>query len=282
MIFKLIIKSKMLSIMMILITRTKLQLAQRSQLSNWKIACNMSNVIHKLLVLFSVLFNCNNLLANELEQICHRSFNYSIYLSGLRIGEMNRTENWLGKTAVITSQSEASILGIGTQYQQRSELSWADATDEWLTKNFQQQVSGFHNRDMRVTIDHDGLRSRVSIDGKVTTYQSNTIPLRDVDTLAIQIRAYLLKGLKQFALIRQASDGIEPYQFTVKPILTLTLDPWGELQLIPVEQTGAEDVTYFFAPSMNYQLVKAHYHGLILQGSVELQSYVCTCDPKTQ
>jgi hypothetical protein len=282
MIFKLIIKSKTLSVMMILIATTKLQLTQSTKLSRWKIACSMANSILRLLALSSVLLSCNSLLATELEQICQRSFNYSIYLSGLHIGEMNRTENWQGKTALITSQSEASILGIGTQYQQRSELTWSTTSNEWLTNNFQQRVSGFRTRDMGVTLDNNGLRSRVDIDGKVTTYQSDTIPPRDVDTLAMQIRENLLKGHLQFKLIRQASDGIEPYQFNVKDKIPITLEPWGEIQLIPVEQTGSEEVTYFFAPSMNYQLLVAHYHGLILQGAIELQTYVSTCETITE
>ncbi|WP_208646893.1 hypothetical protein [Shewanella livingstonensis] len=230
--------------------------------------------------LSSGLLHSNSVLASDnIKQSCQRNFNYSIYLSGLHTGNMTRTENWQGKSAVITSTSKASILGIGTQYQQRTELSWSDTTNEWLTNTFHQRVSGFRSRDMQVTLDHHGLGSRVDVDGEVTNYQSSTIPLRDVDTLAIQIRENVINGRQQFALIRQASDAIEPYQFYVKDTLMVAIKPWGKIQLIPVEQTGAEEVTYFFAPSMNYQLVKAHYHGMILQGIIELDSYASSCDP---
>ncbi|KVX03162.1 hypothetical protein AWJ07_00860 [Shewanella frigidimarina] len=221
-------------------------------------------------------------MANDIPQSCQRSFNYSIYLSGLHTGEMSRTENWQGKSAVIISKSEASILGIGTQYQQRTELSWSNNSNEWLTDSFHQQVTGFRSRDMQATFYNNGLESRVDIDGDIENYTSSQIPLRDVDTLAIQIRENLLGDRRQFALIRQASDAIEPYQFYVKDKLTATIGSWGEIQLIPVEQTGAEEVTYYFAPSMNYQLVKAHYHGMILQGVIELERYVSSCDTMSE
>ncbi|TRY16388.1 hypothetical protein FN961_00170 [Shewanella hanedai] len=210
---------------------------------------------------------------------CSRTSNYAIYLSGINVGTMNRTETWQGKTAVVTSTSEASILGIGTHYQQRAELSWSNARNEWLTDTFHQKVTGFRSRDMEVTFANHGLESRVDIDGDIDTYTSKQIPLRDVDTLAIQIREYLLQGRQQFALIRQASDAIEPYQFYVEDVQTAVIEPWGELTLIPVVQTGAEDVTYYFAPAMDYQLIKAKYHGIILQGLIELDSYSSSCEP---
>lgn len=212
---------------------------------------------------------------------CSRISNYAIYLSGIHTGTMNRTETWQGNTAVVTSISEASILGIGTQYHQRAELSWSSTTNEWLTDKFHQTVTGFHARDMWVTFENNGHNSRVDIDGDIDTYASEKIPLRDVDTLTIQIREYLLQGRKQFALTRQASDAIERYQFYVQDTLTTNIAPWGELTLIPVEQTGAEDVTYYFAPAMDYQLIKARYHGIILHGLIELESYTSSCEPRS-
>lgn len=241
-------------------------------------ACLAATRVLIILGFSSGLLHSSSAMAAEVEQECQRNFSYSIFLSGLHMGNMTRTENWQGKSAVITSTSKASILGIGTQYQQRTELSWSNSTHEWLTHKFHQQVTGFRARDMQVTLDHHGLGSRVDVDGEVSHYQSNSIPLRDVDTLAIQIREYLLNGRQQFALIRQASDAVESYQYYVKDSLTSNIAPWGELQLIPVEQTGAEEVTYYFAPSIDYQLVKAHYHGIILQGNIELDSYVSSCD----
>ncbi|WP_285163402.1 hypothetical protein [Shewanella goraebulensis] len=215
-------------------------------------------------------------------QQCSRTSHYDIYLSGLHTGTMKRTESWQGDEAVVTSESEASILGIGTQYNQRAELFWSDETDEWVTEKFHQLVTGFRARDMKVEFSQDGLSSEVDIDGDKDQYESSHIPLRDVDTLAIQMRQFLLQGRSQFALIRQASDAIEPYQLYVKPAIKTQIAPWGEIKVIPVEQSGAETVTYYFAPDMDFQLVKARYHGFILQGVIEMNAYTTTCEPIVQ
>jgi len=239
-----------------------------------------------LALVFGLLLLTKNAFASDLQaqaeelsqNQCRRSSNYDIYLSGIHTGTMARTETWLGKTAVVTSESEASILGIGTQYQQRAELSWSSTTNEWITDKFHQKVTGFRARDMRVSFGNNGRESRVDLDGDIESYTSTDIPLRDVDTLAIQMRQYLLQGRQQFALIRQASDAIEPYQFYVQNKQIRSIEPWGELSLIPVKQTGAEEVTYYFAPTMDYQLIKARYHGIILHGLIELNHYRSSCE----
>lgn len=209
---------------------------------------------------------------------CSRSADYDIYLSGIHTGTMSRTETWSGKTAVVTSNSQASILGIGTQYQQRAELAWSNISDEWITEKFHQKVTGFRARDMQASFSDNGRVSMVDVDGDIENYSSDDAALRDVDTLAIQIREYLLQGRKQFRLIRQASDAIEPYQFYVQQPLTKNIAPFGELSLIPVKQTGSEEVTYYFAPEMDYQLIQARYHGIILRGLIELNQYSSSCD----
>ncbi len=211
------------------------------------------------------------------ERQCRRNAQYDIYLSGIHTGTMDRTEIWQGNTALVTTKSEASILGIGTQYQQTAELAWSNASEQWLTQKFHQQVTGFRARDMYASFSDNGLVSQVDIDGDVEDYRSDDIPLRDVDTLAIQMREFLLQGRQQFRLIRQASDAIEPYQYYVQQPITKKIAPWGELNLIPVEQSGAEEVTYYFAPEMDYQLIQARYHGIILRGLIELNQYTSSC-----
>ncbi|MGR5540847.1 hypothetical protein ACPV5V_20020, partial [Vibrio campbellii] len=122
-----------------------------------------------------------------------------------------------------------------------------------------------------------GSETAVDLDGEVTQYQNDGEPLRDVDTLSVQIRQHVLDGDKTFSLTRQATDGPEPYDYQVKDLTTIKLDKWGEIDVIPVKQTGEERITFWYAPSLDYQLVKARYHGFILQGGAELQRYESSC-----
>ena len=51
-----------------------------------------------------------------------------------------------------------------------------------------------------------------------------------------------------------------------------------ELTLIPVEQTSAEEVTYYFFTSMDYQLTKTSDNDIILQVLIELDIYTLSCE----
>ena len=73
---------------------------------------------------------------------CQSTLQYHIYLSGIHTGEINRTETWQGANGHIASTSKASILGIGTTYQQQASLQWSADTQAWHTRKFHQQVSG--------------------------------------------------------------------------------------------------------------------------------------------
>ncbi|MDR9827835.1 hypothetical protein RCJ22_19730 [Vibrio sp. FNV 38] len=210
--------------------------------------------------------------------LCQKTAYYHIYLSGIRTGYMNRTESWQGDSATVTSQSQASILGIGTQYEQEANLSWSEGSDSWLTTSFHQVVSGFKSRDMKVIFSEDGTETEVDLDGELTRYQNEDKPLRDVDTLSVQIRQHVIDGDKEFSLTRLATDGPEPYNYEVLELALVELDKLGEIEAIPVKQTGEERITFWYAPSLDYQLVKARYHGLILSGGAELQKYESSCD----
>lgn len=209
--------------------------------------------------------------------LCEKSADYAIYLSGIRTGEMHRVERWQGQSATVSSQSHASILGIGTRYDQTATLVWSEASQSWLTTSFHQKVSGFRSRDMSVDFSSDGTQTRVNLDGQIHHYDNGEAPLRDVDTLSIQIRQHIKNGEQRFSLTRQASDGPEPYQYQVLSPTHISVGVWGEIAVIPVEQTGEERITFWYAPSLDYQLVKARYHGFLLQGSAELQHFHNGC-----
>lgn len=216
--------------------------------------------------------------ATDPGQECTINIRYRLYLNGIRTGQMTRAEHWQGSTAVIETESKAKILGFRTDYTQRSELEWRAQSHQWISKRFHQFVSGFRNRDMYVDFSEQGHKSRVDIDGVIKHYHSPEFSMLDADTLEVQIRQRVEQGQTKFKLARQATDKVEIYRYTVKAPKNLTVMPWGELNVIPVVQKGADKATYYFAPSMNYRLVEARYHGFFLKGKAELASYQSRCN----
>ncbi|MFC5078881.1 hypothetical protein VTH8203_03373 [Vibrio thalassae] len=223
---------------------------------------------------------------------CQNRYDYGIYLGGIHTGSMQRIETWYEatpgqpehnqaearvKSGTVESYSRASILGIGTRYRQKAQLVQSSGTGDYLTTTFYQKVSGFRSRTMNVTFSENGSESEVDLNGEVTHYTNHGQPLRDVDTLSIQIRHLVMQGKTTFNLTRQATDGPEPYHYQVLGAKSLTLPPWGALDVIQVEQTGAEEVTFWFAPSLQFALVQAKYHGFLFDATMELETMEVQC-----
>ena len=208
---------------------------------------------------------------------CMNSYDYSIYLSGIHTGSMQKIVTWYGSQGSIKSNSSVSLFGIGTRYQQQAKFIRSASTNGYLTTSFEQQVSGFRQRKMEVTFSLDGSESVVNLDGETTRYSNNGKPLRDVDTLMLQIQYLLKRGETYFELTRQATDGSELYHYQVINKQREMYPDFGELDVIQLEQTGAEQITFWLAPSLNYSILKATYHGFLFNGSLELEAMDQQC-----
>ncbi|WP_052772059.1 hypothetical protein [Vibrio mexicanus] len=119
--------------------------------------------------------------------------------------------------------------------------------------------------------------SQVNLDGDIKFYQHDELPLRDIDTIGAQIRQYTFQGLKEFELARQATDKVEEYQYRQLDKKTIETKKWGTLNVLPIRQSGADEITYYLAPELDYQMVQATYHGVLLNGTAQLTDYTSSC-----
>ncbi|WP_084884075.1 hypothetical protein [Vibrio sp. qd031] len=208
---------------------------------------------------------------------CENTLKYHVYFAGIKTGWLIRKEVWSESGGAISSSSYAGILGIGTRFEQHAKFVWNDQKG-FVTTEFTQDVSGFKNREMTVDIAEGGHQSVMLVNQQHMQFTNPDRPILDVDTISAQLRYMLLQGVEQFQLTRQASDTLEHYRYSVEPQQTKRYSQWGELQVIPIKQKGADEVTMWFAPSMDYQLVDAKYHSMLLPGSMKLVDRVKTCD----
>lgn len=199
-------------------------------------------------------------------------------LGSFNTGWLTRKVDWQGEKVQYQSESEVSVLGISTHYQQSAVGAYHTGKAQILTQHFQQKMSGIKNRYMKVTLSHDGGQSEVILNGDAQHYHSD-IPLRDIDTIGGQIRLHLIEGKSQFRLVRQATKEVEAYEFNVAPEKSsVTLDNHGDVEVIKVNETLEGDVTLWFAPSLDYHLVKAESQGFLLNGYMTLSKYDKKCD----
>ncbi|OIQ25380.1 hypothetical protein [uncultured Vibrio sp.] len=226
------------------------------------------------MALFSTSFSLTVIAENL--PACTKHLNYSLHLSGIHTGFISQTQQWNDNQVLSKNKGRASILGIGSSYTQSSEMYFENG--QWLTQSFHQTVTGFRKRDMQVFFPESENASSVALNGKEYRYESEAEPLRDIDTMAMQIRQNLLDGKNTFSLARQASDGVELYQYEVLEAQAKSYERWGRLKTIPVTQSGAEKVTYYYSPGLDYQIIEARYHGWLLNGRAELVDFTSSCN----
>ncbi|EAS65023.1 DUF3108 domain-containing protein [Photobacterium angustum] len=217
---------------------------------------------------------------NQFHQ-CKKTLNYNIFFKGQKIGHYQRHIVWKGDSADIYTNSEVDVLITKSKMDSHTQLHWSDAAQRFVTDKFQRTISGLMAGNVSVTFSDDGHNSTVTEDGKTQKYTNALAPILDGDTIGSQMRLDLIEGKKNFDFIMQNSDETSHYYFAVVGNETINTN-FGTLNTIRVNQTRKSDrqLSLWFAPSLDYQLVKATYHRKIVDLEAVLMSKKMDCPPK--
>lgn len=210
--------------------------------------------------------------------ICEKDIIYDLYINGFHTGELQRQITQKGVELSFLTRSNMSILGIGTTFYQTSNSRYDTQSKHYLTSGFHQVMTGFRNRKMRVKMSGNGLDSNVLLNGEITKYHSNKYPLQDMDAITMQLQANVRQGQTHFYTLRQATDEMELFEYQVVGKEVLSTRYFGEIEVIKVVETQDSNLTLWFAPSLDYLMIKAtNIEGWILKGTSELKNYSEVC-----
>ena len=212
---------------------------------------------------------------------CKKTLNYNVYFKGSKIGNYQRRIVWNGNQADIYTTAEADVLITKSKMNMHSKLHWSDELQRFQTDSFQRNIRGLMAGSVSATFSKDGRSSTVIEDGKTQKYTEDLMPIIDGDTIGSQMRLDLIEGKKNFDFIMQNSDETSHYYFTVAGTETIDTN-FGKIKAIRVNQTRKSDrqLSLWFAPSLDYQLVKATYHRKIIDLKAVLMSQKIDCPPK--
>ncbi|QFI36883.1 DUF3108 domain-containing protein [Moritella marina ATCC 15381] len=210
--------------------------------------------------------------------VCEQKIIYDIYINGFHTGELQRQIIQKGAELSFLTRSNMSILGIGTTFYQTSNSRYESQQKRYFTSEFYQVMTGFRNRTMKVNISANGLDSHVLLNDKITKYRSKQYLLQDMDTIIMQLQLNVRLGKTHFYTLRQATDEMELFEYQVVGKETLSTQNFGDLETIKVVEIQDRNVTFWFAPSLNYLMIKAtNIKGWVLKGTTELKTYTDVC-----
>ncbi|UTV26683.1 DUF3108 domain-containing protein [Photobacterium atrarenae] len=196
---------------------------------------------------------------------CTKSLTYDLFLSNHRIGHYQRTLRWQGEQVQIRSYSTIDIKVSKSQLRQNSRVFWSAQENAFLTHSFDRHISGLMAGQTSATFSKDGRSTALRHDGENLTFTSQDIPIRDGDAIGSQIRLNLIKGKTAFDFKLQDTDDVDRYYFEVKSQEVINSN-FGRVNTFRVEQIRKPDreLVMWFAPEVDYQLVKATYKRRLL------------------
>ncbi|KHT63381.1 hypothetical protein RJ45_13460 [Photobacterium gaetbulicola] len=214
---------------------------------------------------------------------CTKTLTYQLFFNNLKIGQMTRVLRWQNKQAQINSYSNIEVLATKTRFNQQSQVYWSEQQQSFLSKGFRREVNGLLGGKSDVSFSKDGTSSKVNVDGKVSSFSSDSLPLLDVDAIGSQMRLGLIEGKARFEYKLQDTDDVNRYHFQVMGKERLNSN-FGSINTIRVEQIKKNDrkLVMWFSPDVDYQLVRATYKRKILDLKAVLLSNKKVCPPTSQ
>lgn len=217
------------------------------------------------------------LLPNKNNQ-CNKTLNYKIFFEGHDIGNYQRNIVWDGTQANIYTKSIVNVLITKAKLNQHSKLHWSSQRQSFVTDSFERTIKGLMTGKVSASFTNNGAKSTVIEDGKSHQFSETSLPILDGDTIGTQMRLDIMQGKKNFDFILQNSDDISHYYFKVIGEETIATN-FGDLKTIRVDQVKKKDrqLSLWFAPSIDYQLVRATYKRKLLDLKAVLMSKQISC-----
>lgn len=160
-----------------------------------------------------------------------------------------------------------------------SHLYWSDKKQQFVSQGYERKIKGLLSGKVTAQFLRDGEQSKLVVDKTQLQFASKDLtPILDGDAIGAQMRYLLLKGEKSFEFNFQDTDEVNHYYFIVKGEEMINTR-FGKLKAIRVEQTRKKDrkLVLWFAPSIDYQLVRATYHRKLLDLEAVLVSKNFSC-----
>ncbi|WP_158587022.1 DUF3108 domain-containing protein [Motilimonas pumila] len=220
----------------------------------------------------------SNTLPEALASQCDNAITYDFFYRGSHIGQGTRSTQWQDNQASVTTEGKISVLVFKNKGKQVTNIRWSEDQQQFLPTQFIRDIDGFSDAYVRATFSQDNLSSEVNLDGEKKYYKQESVPITDMDAIALQIQRNLQQGVSAFDFKMQRAEKVSHYYFQVRGQETVKIGN-KQYQAWAVEQIKKKDrkLVMWFAPELEWQMVQAHYKRRILDITATAVNYQSAC-----
>lgn len=209
---------------------------------------------------------------------CTNTLTYRFFYKSSHVGNIQRKQIWEGKRVKMSTTGDVSFLMFDFTGKHQSQIYWNASQQQFLTREFIQDVQGLNRTQMTATFSDNGFVSKVVLNGKPLEFSELHSPILDFEAVSMQIRQHLIDKKTSFDFVMQRSDEVSHYYFEV--VGEESLEVMGKrYQTIKVQQSKKKDRKLYFwlAPELDYQLVKSTYKRKIIDIEANLSKLDLGC-----
>lgn len=230
-------------------------------------------MLKKLLSLCFIVIFSSSVYA---ERVTHgkNQYIYDLSYKSFGLGQIIRDIQWDGDKGVVNSTTDLSFFAIDFGGNQLSELYRDKKSEKILTKHFTRVSKGFSTVSMTAEFSNEAHSVTINNNGEKQSFTNKDNQIVDFNSITLEISDFLKQGKTKFDFYMQTSDDVAHYFFEVKGKEVIKTK-FGDIEAFKVVQTRKSDRTFdaWFAPSIQYQMVKFHYQRKILDIYGELVEY---------
>ncbi|WP_434341543.1 hypothetical protein [Motilimonas cestriensis] len=209
---------------------------------------------------------------------CTNSFSYQFFYKNSHVGNIHRQQKWQRQQADMTTSGKVSFLMFNFTGKHQSKVYWSNTQQQYLTREFKQEVKGLTDTKVSAWFSDNGLVSKVTANDEKTEYSDFNQPILDFEAISAQMRQNLINNTKEFDFLMQKSDELGHYYFSV--VGEEELNILGKnYRTIKVQQVKKKDrkLYLWFAPELDYQFVKGTYKRKIIDIEAKLSKFDLGC-----
>nr|WP_238486299.1 DUF3108 domain-containing protein [Motilimonas eburnea] len=226
--------------------------------------------------------------ASEPQQAnCIDKLSYQLSYKGSKVGHVNRQQVWQDGMIKASTSGKVSFLMFKFRGVHQATVQWNQIQNRYLTRAYEQDVKGLSTTSIQTTFSANGLTSKLTLNGETTDYADLEHPIVDFEAISLQMRHYVMaQNRDEFDFVLQKSDETSRYFFQAQGEETIKVNG-KEIKAIKISQVRKKDrkLHLWFAPELNYQLVKGSYKRKIIDIEAELTEHKLECqseEPKVE